>query len=230
MIYNLHSLNQTENTDSAGAMCTALFYLLSHELRNPLASIISSSDFYLNHQSTLSGSKKSELVTYMNHDSHQLFSIMENVLSICKLSASPLSFTDEALDAIITAALHRIRMKAPAISISISAPTDILLISMDTVLLQHAFMLVFDMIYSQVSPDTPLTCEITVADSNAQIQVFANCTSNKLGSVQEESIQTEFQICNLIIKAHQGALSSISNPMFFAYTITLPLKENSYDV
>ena len=239
-IYNKphDSLNATAEEN-----CAALFCLLSHELRNPLSSVITTSNYILESYSLLSDQKKLALIEHISTNSKQLLEHLENTLSLSKIIDHSLVFTDESVADIIPMSVRRVRVKMPDFEMKVIIPPKMLTVSMDFVLIEHAFMLFFMHLWLQKDALHSLECNVEEKDNNVVFYTHAvpacstnlqsghsvpTVSSNQNGnaSYSVKNYDKDLSICQLIMKAHNGTFHTVMTQNIPSYIITLPLQEN----
>lgn len=222
--------------------CAALFCLLSHDLRNPLSSVITTSNYILESYSILSDQKKLSLIEHINTNSKQLLERLENILSMSKMMNHSLVFTDEEIENIIPLSVRRVRVKIPDFEINVKIPPKVLIVSMDFVLIEHAFMLFFMNLWLQKNEFHSINCQVEEKDQNVIFNIHTTPDStntqsghpfppaalkqNLTSSYGAANYHNDLSTCQLIIEAHKGTFRTVMTQNIPSYIITLPLKEN----
>lgn len=200
----------------------ALFRSLSHDLRNPVSSIINASSFYLSGTGTLDDNKKTSLVQHMNDDSIHLLDILENILVVSKLynTAVPFSTSLESLEEVISSAITRLKLRFPAAVVHAKIPAEVLLVPMDSILIQLALITLMKTLLTVCGTQYPLECTLMKKDSSA---IFHLNSNNPLKESSALTDDIDIAVCKLIINAHKGSFSCSLMQDCSSYKITLPL-------
>lgn len=222
--------------------CAALFCLLSHDLRNPLSSVITTSNYFLESYSLLSEQKKISLIEHISVNSKELLERLENIFSISKIVDHSLVFTDEAIETIIPLSIRRVRVKIPDFEVNVTIPPKMLIVSMDFVLIEHTFMLFFMNLWLHKNEFDTIDCHVEEKGKEVVFYIhtvpvsaytqtgdfFPTVSSdqNRNFSNRTADYHKDMSICEVIIKAHKGTFRTVITQNIPSYIITLPLKEN----
>ncbi len=240
-ILNSNKNNKKNVTTIATAEenCAALFCLLSHDLRNSLSSVITTSNYILESYSLLSEQKKISLLTHISDHSKELLERLENIFSMSKVLEHSLVFIDEPIETIIPLSIRRVRVKIPDFEIQVSLPPVLLVVSMDFVLIEHAFMLLFMNLWNHKNENDTLHCHVEEKGKEVVFHIhptpitsYEEDFSPILSPEQNQKFDNtaycdkDLSICELIINAHKGTLHTLTTQNIPSYIITLPLKEN----
>ncbi|MDD2971125.1 MAG: histidine kinase dimerization/phospho-acceptor domain-containing protein [Lachnospiraceae bacterium] len=224
--------NQTENllTESnllAAQTCATLFRLLSHELRNPISNMITSSNFYLEEGAELTDDYKTTLMQSISADASQLLSQVENIFSLSRLAPGPLQLSEDEIDAVISNAVRRTRSQYPSLEIIISSNLDSLLFPMDSALFECAIMLILKMIHEQIPDAISIQCTETRHADKVLLTFRTTCDSAVSPDTLPREKSFDLDTCQLIIQAHQGCLRVTPIDNALVYEIELPVKEEN---
>jgi len=214
-----------ENDSLEAKTGATLFRLLSHELRNPLANIITTSTFYLDEVSKLSESSKSSLVQNIQTDATQLLAQIENIISLSRLTQSPIQMSIAEFDAVVSKAVRRTRSKYPSRTITITSSFDALAFPMDAVLLEHAIMLLLKLMHEQLPGVITIQCQGQKKENQVVLTLHALRNTTIFPENAPMVNPSDMEICQLIIQAHHGILHTTSTTDALIYEIELPLKE-----
>lgn len=225
MLSNTDQVQPIETNSLEVRTSAVLFRLLSHELRNPLANIITSSSFYLDEVSKLSEDNKSSLVENIHSDATQLLTQIENIISLSRLTRTPIQMSVAELDAVVSKAVRRMRSKYPLRTFTITAAFDTLAFFMDAVLLEHAIMLLLKMMHEQLAAGISIKCHFGKKEDHVFLTLQALRSTMIFPSDSPISCPSDMEICQLIIQAHHGILHTASTTDMLTYEIELPLEE-----
>ena len=225
MIPTEKQIQSNKNNSQEDKTSATLFRMLSHELRNPLANIITTSTFYLDEVSKLSEGSKSSLVQNIQTDATQLLAQIENIISLSRLTQSPIQMSIAEFDAVVSKAVRRTRSKYPLRTITINSSFDALAFSMDAVLVEHAIMLLLKLMHEQLPDSITIQCNGRQKESHVILTLQAS--KNMMIFSENAPIMnlSDMEICQLIIQAHHGMLHATSTSDALIYEIELPLKE-----
>lgn len=219
LLHEKHLQNADYGTIETSA---ALFRSLSHDLRNPVSSIVNASSFYLSSTKALDDSKRTSLVQHMNNDSIHLLAMLENILVVSKLydTAVPLSTSLEFMEEVISSAITRLKIRFPAAVIYTKIPAEMLLVPMDSTLIQLALTALMKNLLTVCGIHYPLECTLMGTDSTA---IFHLNSTNPLKESSALFDDIDIAVCKLIINAHKGSFSCSMTRDCNSYMITLPL-------
>ncbi len=153
-----------------------LLRALSHDLRTPLTSISGSITTVLDEGEALSPTMKQELLIGAKHDAEWLYRMVENLLSVTRISGenSSLIKSDELLEEVLSEAVQRFRKRPDAVPISVAVPDRAELLPMDAMLIEQVLMNLMDNAVTHGGTVTQIWIEATVADSFVTISVRDN--------------------------------------------------------
>ena len=118
---------------------------VSHDLRTPLTAINGSVSAVLEDNGTMTEEEKRELLENARKDALWLHSMVENLLSITRISgASEIVKKDEILEEVLSEAVINFKKRNPGIQVEISVPEDVLFIPMDAMLIEQVVLNMMD--------------------------------------------------------------------------------------
>lgn len=221
-----------------------LLRAVSHDLRTPLTSIVGATGAILDNE--LPSEKQHELLQDVNADAQWLLRMIENMLTITRISgeASPLHTETEVVEDVLAQALIKFSKHFPGVETHISLPEEILLADMDAVLIEQVVLNLLENAVYHGKYTTRITLEaagldeyitITVSDNGAGISPdkFPHLFSSAIGSTSNADSHKHMgiglSVCKSIIKAHGGQMNARNNAQGGAsFSFTLPAKENIY--
>lgn len=216
--------------DSAAQTGATLFRLLSHEIYNPLSSIITASTYYLEEQDELSDCNKSDLLHHIQTDATQLLTQIENIMSLSLLSTTTLQLIDEEYDAVIAKAIRRMRSKIPTQKITIFSNLHSLVFPMEPALLEQAIMITIKCLHNQISEGTEIVCNAIKTPNHVSFLCQAKQNNMTPSKDSDCTCSSELAICKLIAEAHSGTMYTSKTPDEIIYHIELPFKESNCNV
>ena len=203
---------------------------VSHDLRTPLTAINGSVSAVLEDNGTMTEEEKRELLENARKDALWLHSMVENLLSITRISgASEIVKKDEILEEVLSEAVINFKKRNPGIQVEISVPEDVLFIPMDAMLIEQVVlnMMANSVAHGKTTDRITITASdqgdcvaVTIADNGRGISPRI---LNHLfdGSLQFEGIRGEdsnrfmgigLAVCKTIIEAHGGTVSACNRP------------------
>lgn len=221
-----------------------LLRAISHDFRTPLTSIIGANAALTENSESLSESQKKELHQSIEKEAQWLRRIVENLLMVTRISedrATKIIKTPEVVEEIVAAAVEKFRSRFPALPVIVSVPDEVLICSMDPLLIEQALLNLLQnaALHAKNASYVKIaaTCEqkkliISVSDDGCGMKAeFLNRfrMSRELGrEIHGDSSRTTgigLTVCNAIAAAHDGTLrlSNGANGGFCA-TILLPLE------
>lgn len=228
---------------------TSLLRTLSHDLRTPLTAISGHASNLLSKEVVLDEETKERLYQDIYNDSIWLIDLVENLLSMTKMSEDGLNehFTAELLDEVIVEAVNHIGRKKEEHKIIVNMKDEFLIIKMDARLIMQVLVNLIDnaLKYTQKDSIIIITAEkkekkviVSVADNGPGVSdekkpfVFDLFYSGaKSITDSRKSMGLGLSLCESIINAHGGEIWLTDNiPYGAVFTFSLPAEEvNLYE-
>lgn len=217
---------------------------ISHDLRTPLTGILGSTATILDNEDILDKKVKTELLQGVYEDASWLMNSVENILSITRIDEGrvELKKSMEAVEEIVAEAVLRIKKIATNHLIKINIPDDLIMLSMDGILIEQVLVNLLD----NAIKYTPYKSTIEIKIYKNDDKVFFEVSDNGKG-IPEENIPLIFNrfytleamnnsgrrgtglglaICKSIVIAHGGEISAFNNPYGgVTFRFELPEKE-----
>lgn len=214
---------------------------ISHDLRTPLTSISGSISTVLE-ESSLPDEAKRELLTGAKLDAEWLSRMVENILSITRISGetNELVKSEELLEEVFSEAVQRFRKRPDAVPVSVSVPQEVQLLPMDPILIEQVLSNLMD---NAVTHATGLT-QIWIEARSAAGEVVVSVRDDGCGieesllphlfdgsmqfSRENRSDGSRFMgiglsVCRTIVEAHGGRIWAENLPEGGAkFCFTLP--------
>ncbi len=205
------------------------FSIIAHDLRNPLSSFITVTEFLNNDFDTLDNVEKKEFINDMLNSSKLLFGLLENLLYWSRSQMGVIEFNPMPLDVnyLANQSVELLQMQANNKNITISTEiTDNLLLEADA----NMLMTVIRNIISNAIKFTPKDGKILVSTGSFEKYVYIRVKDSGVG-ISEEKIKQLFEpsnfesnpgtnnekgtglglvLCNEFIQKHKGRIDVIS--------------------
>ena len=223
-----------------------LMRAVSHDLRTPLTSIVGTTDAILDHEFPME--KQRELLQDVNSDAQWLLRMIENLLTITRMSGGerPLQTETEVVEDVLADAVIKFHKHFQGVEVEMDMSEDVLLADMDAVLIEQVVSnLMENAVYhgqktsliriSAARVDQEVL--VTVSDDGVGIpreqlhHLFQGASRGTAGqsSDSHKHMGIGLSVCKSIIKAHGGHMTAFNNKWGGAtFCFTLPEKENEY--
>ena len=202
-----------------------LLRAVSHDLRTPLTTIYGSSSAIIDNSETLTDNQKISMVEGIKEDAEWLIRMVENLLSITKIDKGRAKIlkSPTVLEELIDSVILKFRKRYPTQTVNIEIPENIVVISMDAILIEQVIV---NMLENAVKHAIGMT-ELKLTVSEERGQAIFEITDNGCG-IDEERIEKiligyynsdesvfdsekrnagiGLSVCSTIIKAHDGKI------------------------
>ena len=225
-----------------------LLRAVSHDIRTPLTSIVGGIDTLLESGDQLSPELRRELLQNIREESHWLIGIVENLLSVTRVSgAASIKKELEAGEEVLSAAAMKIQRRYPDIQISVRAPEELLLIPMDVILIEQVLINLMENAIQHGQTTTQLelhlrregdTAVFEVADNGCGIskEAFSHLFQGAFTHAQSELSDRQrnmgigLSVCLSIVQAHGGSMAAENRALGGAiFRFTIPLEDATHD-
>jgi len=202
----------------------SLLSSISHDLRNPLATIVGAACTLDMDEDRLDKDRRRKLVTVINEEAQRMSELTIKILDMARLEAGEVMLNQQwyAPEEFIGSALRRLDKKLESRQVNILMADNLALVLVDAVLLQQVLVNLLDNA-DKYSPAglpidifveaTPLGLSIAVADRGPGIPVdLQQKVFDKFFRVNAESAQSGIglglSICRAIVEAHDGDIQA----------------------
>jgi two-component system sensor histidine kinase KdpD len=228
----------------------ALIGSVSHELRTPLSSILGASTVLSLAPEVTGNARLKKLAALIHQESDRLNIEIENILDASRISGDGLQAKLEWAEPadFINAALQRCRNRLTGRTVEVALPDELILLRMDSVLMERALGQILDNAAKYSPSETPIRVNgrvesrqfvISVTDQGAGLDANdRTLLGQKFFRGNRHSQVTSglglgFWIASAFVAANNGAIEAASEGVNKGMTVTvrlpLPMKENHKD-
>lgn len=228
-----------------------LLRAVSHDIRTPLTAILGAASGILDNYDALGNAEKRELIEDMKKEAQWLIRIVENLLSITRISGNAegakIHTAEEVMEEVIGDAVGKFRNQNPDIQVEVKMPSEMLLVPMDGILIEQVLMNLME--NSVQHGKTVRKIRIRVTCDKAKVTTAVEddgCGISKsvLPSVFEGKFSRQDQdgpdsrrnmgiglsVCMSIVKAHHGNMKAENAENGGArVSFWLPMEEEKQD-
>ncbi|MDD4843732.1 MAG: DUF4118 domain-containing protein [Anaerotignum sp.] len=222
-------------------MRSNLLRAVSHDLRTPLTCILGASTTLQENKDQLDKENFDRLLSDIHHDAQWLIHMVENLLSITKISSedAKVKKQDEIVEEIVSESVSRIHKRFPKATVYVSVPDEILIVPMDATLIEQVLINLLENAIRHSETALPVWLKVcqegdeaifTVTDYGKGIDPtsLSSIFEGKSGSISVDSnrgLGIGLSICKTIILAHNGRISAANHLCGGAtFTFVLPMK------
>ena len=204
-----------------------LLRAVSHDLRTPLTTIYGASSTLRENRKNLSEEQQDAILQSIQEDSEWLMRMVENLLSITRIDSGKIKIikSPTVLDELIDSAMTKFKSRYPGQEVSLDLPDDIVVIPMDTILIEQVVLNILENAVLHAKGMTVLSLRVFVlgrqvifeiADDGCGIReerlrnIFSGGSGHETGSgdSQRRNAGIGLSVCATIIKAHGGSISA----------------------
>lgn len=204
---------------------------VSHDIRTPLTAIYASSSAILDNFEDFTDEQRIELVKEIRTESHGLIRMVENLLSVTKLSNEnvELTMTDTVLEELIDSVAVKYNRYFPDIPLTLDIPDEFVSIPMDAMLISQVLFNLLENSVIHAVGMTKLLLRVTLDGDEVMFEVwdngcglhkdrldvifneyyFSTLVNNEM--VTRRNMGIGLSVCYAIIKAHNGTLTAENN-------------------
>ena len=225
-----------------------LLRAVSHDLRTPLTSMIGASSSYLDNETSLTADDKRELVEQIREDAHWLLHMVENLLSVTRITEGGMNVlkkTPEAVEEILFDAIATARKRYPDLQIHMCIPDDFLIAPMDPLLIKQVILNLFENSYYHAHSTQPVECTLDSDEYFVRIHIRdygSGILPEKLESIFDaapsaptsaadtrKGMGIGLSICKAIVTPHGGEIRAQNHPEGAEFCFTLPKEDVHYE-
>ncbi|WMI82274.1 ATP-binding protein [Anaerotignum sp. MB30-C6] len=222
-------------------MRSNLLRAVSHDLRTPLTCILGATTTLQENKEKINEVTFDQLLSDIHHDAQWLIHMVENLLSITKISSedAKVKKQDEIVEEIVAESVSRILKRFPNSTINVSVPEELLIVPMDATLIEQVLINLLENAIRHSGTSLPVRLKVskeqdeaifTVTDYGKGIDPTKVSTifEGKSGAVSADAnrgLGIGLSICKTIILAHDGRIFAKNHNCGGAsFTFVLPMK------
>jgi len=224
-----------------------LLRAVSHDLRTPLTAISGSINAVLEDGKNLGDNECRELLSDAKQDAEWLCRMVENLLSITKISGEEvhnIRKEPEILEEVFSEAVVNFKKKYPDVRVSVTVPETLIFVPMDAMLIEQVLFNLMDNSVRHGIETTHIKISAVLDKEHVNIMVSDNgrgINSKILTHLFEDTIKPDdsvdktrgmgigLLVCRTIIQAHGGSISAhnlSSGGACFSFTLELGGEDN----
>ena len=217
---------------------------VSHDIRTPLTSIIGSTSAVLENPN-LTSEEQHELLEDVRSEAQWLIRVVENLLSITRISNDQTARIDkepEAVEEVLGDAVQKFRRRFPDVRVTVEVPEELLMVPMDPILIVQVLSNLLE--NAVIHGHTTTKIHISVAEKDGFVHF--KIKDNGQG-ISEEAMPTLFDgalkhnsstssdgkrnmglglsVCSAVVKGHGGSMDAHNTPDGAEFTFQLPLNQ-----
>ena len=204
-----------------------LLRAISHDLRTPLTSIYGSSSTLISKYDALPKEQQLKLLGEIREDSEWLIRMVENLLSITRMSGGQAKIEKdcEAAEEIVGVSVSKFTKRFPAIKVSIEVPDEVLMVPMDATLIRQVIMNLLENAAIHGGNVTQIRVCLSREGTNACFSVSDNgvgIPKERLSTIfngglsgvshnnfdMKKNMGIGLSVCYTIVKAHGGTMTA----------------------
>ena len=204
-----------------------LLRAISHDLRTPLTSIYGSSSTLISKYDALPKEQQLKLLGEIQEDSEWLIRMVENLLSITRMSGGQAKIEKdcEAAEEIVGVSVSKFTKRFPAIKVSIEVPDEVLMVPMDATLIRQVIMNLLENAAIHGGNVTQIRVCLSREGTNACFSVSDNgvgIPKERLSTIfngglsgvshnnfdMKKNMGIGLSVCYTIVKAHGGTMTA----------------------
>ena len=224
-----------------------LLRAVSHDLRTPLTSMIGASSSYLENEAALPPEEKRELVSEIYEDANWLLHMVENLLSITRITdggANVLKKTPEAAEEVLFDAVSTSRKRYPDLQIKTVIPDEFVTAPMDPLLIKQVLLNLIENAYFHARSTKPLECTLSSTEDAIKFCIRdygSGIAPDRLSGIFDavpsapssaaSTVDTRkgmgigLSICKAIVNAHNGEITARNLTEGAEFCFTIPKEE-----
>ena len=162
-----------------------LLRAVSHDIRTPLTGIVGATNVLLEQDDTLTPQQRRELLKNANEEAQWLIRVVENLLSITRISGGEQAYITkepEAAEEVLGEAVRKFRKRFPQVTVTVKAPDTLLMVPMDPILIEQVLANLMENAVIHGKYTTELQISVQQEDSWARFDVKDNGWGSQIRS------------------------------------------------
>lgn len=223
-----------------------LLRAISHDLRTPLTGIIGASQVCLENPE-LEREELERMLRDIYEDSNWLLNMVENILSVTRIGeGNTLVKTSlEPLEEILSDGVQRIKKRYPEARISLRLPAAILMVSVDSILIEQVVMNLLENAVKYSGSDRPVELKAELLEDRVRVSVrdygegipedrMKNLFNGtyvcaEVRSDSRRGMGIGLSICKTIVLAHGGEIDAVNHRDGAEVYFWLPSEGEEYE-
>ena len=220
-----HDASKAENERER--MRANLLRAVSHDLRTPLTAIYSASTMLKENKAALTEQQQAQMLGNIQEDAQWLVRMVENLLSVTRIDNSTMKINKvpTILDELIDSVVSKFSAQYPDQKINVSIPDEIVVVPMDTILVEQVLRNLLENAVFHAKGMTELSLRVYTLRNQAIFEIVDNgcgIDENKLKHIftcyyesQKDVVRGTkrfagigLSVCATIIKAHGGTITA----------------------
>ena len=208
-----------------------LLRAISHDLRTPLTTIYGSSAALRENTDTLTPEQKDKMLQGIQQDAQWLVRMVENLLSITRMDGGnvQISTVVTALDELVDSVLVKFRKRYPQQPVLLELPEDLVLISMDCMLMEQVLINLLENAVQHGTGLTKLLLRVSLQASMAVFEVIDDgcgipperipylfsgyfLPGEEIADNTRRNAGIGLSLCATIVRAHGGVIEAENAP------------------
>jgi two-component system sensor histidine kinase KdpD len=204
---------------------SALLSAVSHDLKTPLASILSAGQMLARGDEALEPEARAGLVSTVIEEAERLEGLVTNLLAMTRLESGSIELRkkDEAVDVVVGSALRRLSGRLHGRPVHTDVPLEVPLIAIDPMLIEQVFINLLENAIRYTPDGSPI--DITVTTSRGEVEfkvsdrgpgipadelekIFEKFYRGKAAPKRDGGVGLGLTICRAIVAAHGGRISA----------------------
>lgn len=225
-----------------------LLRAISHDLRTPLTSIIGASSSYLENSRVLREEEKQVLVENILQDSNWLLNMVENLLSVTRISKegkAHITKSLEPVEEVVSEAIFRFKKRYPEAAVTVKVPDELIMIPMDAMLIEQVIVNLLENAILHSHSQLPIECIVEqdgngvlfhindygVGISPEKLPTLFDGTSSLNNDIADghKGIGIGLSICRTIVTANGGTIHASNHKDKTGVSFTFSLPGNPLD-
>ena len=204
-----------------------LLRAMSHDIRTPLTSIVGNTAAILDNEDSFSPEQKRRLLEDVNEDAQWLIRMVENLLSITRMSGGQAKIETEceAAEEIVAVSVSKFTKRFPNIQVTVEVPDEVLMVPMDATLIRQVMMNLLENAAIHGGNVTQIRFQLSREGSSACFAISDNgigIPKEKLPTIfdgglsgvshnnfdMKKNMGIGLSVCYTIVKAHGGTMTA----------------------